>query len=365
MADSEVILGCRQLDAEDIELIALGAGVLGSGGGGSAYLGHLLARRAVRHGRPITLIPADSLPRGALVIGVAQVGAPVVLAERLARGTEAADACALLERYVGETAAAVACLEIGGVNSMIPLLAAAQRGLPLLDADGMGRAFPGLHQHTLAIYGAAAPIVLCDDEGNATICSAADAAATERLGRAATAAMGGLAYMATPVPRGIDPSAVLIPGSYSRAYALGLALRQAERDGDLRALALAPVGGRLLFCGVIQAVERHAPDDPTSSALSIAGQGDGYTGIMRIAFQTEYLLAWHDGELRAATPDAIAVVDEETGEPISAEALRIGPRVAVLHLDADARLTTLRALERVGPAAFGYAAAYRWADGRP
>ena len=365
MAGGHPAQGSRQLDEEDIELIALGAGVLGSGGGGSAYLGYLLAQRAMRQGRPITLIPMQSLPRGALAIGIGQVGAPVVLAERLARGTEATDACALLERHLGETAAAVACLEIGGVNSMIPLLVAAQRGLPLLDADAMGRAFPGLHQETLAIYGAPAPVVLCDDEGNATICSAADALATERLGRAATAAMGGLAYMATPVPRESDPSEVLIPGSYSRARALGLALRQARRDGDLHAIDLEPVGGRLLFRGMIQGVERHGPDEPTGSALSIAGQEGGYTGMLRIAFQTEYLLAWHDGDLRAATPDAIAVVNEETGEPISTEALRIGPRVAVLHLDADPRMTTDRALERVGPAAFGYAAVYRRAGGRP
>jgi len=177
--------------------------------------------------------------------------------------------------------------------------------------------------------------------------------------------MGGLAYMATPVPRESAPSEMLIPGSYSRARALGLALRRARRDGDLRAIALESLRGRLLFCGMMQGVERQGPDDPAGSALSIAGQGDGYSGVLRIGFQTEYLLAWHDGELRAATPDAIAVVDEETGEPISTEALRIGPRVAVLHLDADPRMTTARALERVGPAAFGYAAVYHRADGVP
>ena len=202
-------------------------------------------------------------------------------------------------------------------------------------------------------------------EGNATICNAADAAAAERLGRAATAAMGGLAYLATPVPRESDPARVLIPGSYSRARALGDALRRAQRDGDLRAIALEPLGGRLLFCGVIRAVERHAPGDPTSSALSIAGQDADYEGILRVAFQNEYLLAWHDGELRAATPDVIAVLDEETGEPIATEALRIGLRVAVLHLDADARLTSAEALERVGPSAFGYQALYRPSRPRP
>ena len=35
-------------------------------------------------------------------------------------------------------------LEMGGINSLVPIMAAARLGLPLADADGMGRAFPEL-----------------------------------------------------------------------------------------------------------------------------------------------------------------------------------------------------------------------------
>lgn len=355
MADSGGTQEHRHLTAGDIELIALGAGVLGSGGGGSTYLGRLLAERAARQGHAVVLTPIEAIARGALVIAVAQIGAPVVLAERLAEGTEAATACAALERHLGEPAVAVACEEIGGINSMIPLLVAAHRNLPLVDADAMGRAFPGLHQDTLSIYGSAPlPVALCDDEGNVAIVRGADPAATERLGRALTAAMGGLAYLARPVPRDVALDELLIPGSYSRAHAIGCALRQAQQRGDLRGIALGAAGAYLLFAGIIQAVERPMPDDPIRGMLSIAGQGDGFSGTLRIAFQTEYLLAWQDGLLRAATPDAIGIVDEETGEPVGTDALQVGLRVVVLHLAADRRLTTEQALRAVGPAAFGY-----------
>jgi DUF917 family protein len=87
--------------------------------------------------------------------------------------------------------------------------------------------------------------------------------------------------------------------------------------------------------------------------------------MARIAFQSEYLLVWHDGELRAATPDVISVVDEETGEPISTDALQIGLRVAVMHLIADPLLTTAQGLDRVGPGAFGYDVRYQpWPGSR-
>jgi DUF917 family protein len=349
----------RLLDAQDIELIALGAGVLGSGGGGSTYLGRLLALDAVRRGQSITLCAPRTIATGALVIAVAQVGAPIVLAERLARGEEAAQACAALEAHLGEAAAAVACYEIGGINSMIPLLVAARRGVPLLNADAMGRAFPGLHQDTLSIYGSAPPVAICDDEGNAAVYHAADAAATERLGRALTTAMGGLAHLARPVPRDVPLDRALIPGSYSRAHAIGAALRRAQQRGDLAGIDLAHAGGDVLFAGGVQIVERPAPDDPIRGVVSIAAQGNGFRGTARIAFQTEYLLVWQEGTLRAATPDAIAVLDEETGDPIGTDALHVGLRVVVLRLAADRRLTTERALRAVGPAAFGYDVEYR------
>ncbi len=39
---------------------------------------------------------------------------------------------------------AVMSAEIGGLNSMEPLVVAAKTGLPVVDCDGMGRAFPEL-----------------------------------------------------------------------------------------------------------------------------------------------------------------------------------------------------------------------------
>ena len=44
-------------------------------------------------------------------------------------------------------------MEAGGVNSMLPI-AAARLGLPMVDCDGMGRAFPELPMVTFTIGGA-------------------------------------------------------------------------------------------------------------------------------------------------------------------------------------------------------------------
>ena len=49
---------------------------------------------------------------------------------------------------------------------MEPLIIGAERGIPVVDADGMGRAFPELQMFTPSIYGAQlGPCCLIDDMG--------------------------------------------------------------------------------------------------------------------------------------------------------------------------------------------------------
>ena len=49
--------------------------------------------------------------------------------------------------------AALMAAEIGGGNGLLPITWAARLGLPLVDADGMGRAFPEVPQVTMHLAG--------------------------------------------------------------------------------------------------------------------------------------------------------------------------------------------------------------------
>ena len=49
----------RLLTEENIENIALGAAVLGTGGGGDPYIGMLMARQAIRTYGPVELYTLD------------------------------------------------------------------------------------------------------------------------------------------------------------------------------------------------------------------------------------------------------------------------------------------------------------------
>ena len=72
-----------------------------------------------------------------------------------------------------------------------------------------------------------------------------------------------------------------------------------------------------------------------------------------IDFQNEYLVARVDGRVVTVVPDLITAMHLETGEPITAEALRYGQRVCVFAIATPDIMRTPEALDVFGPAAFG------------
>jgi hypothetical protein len=139
-----------ELGVEHLRDLARGAAILGTGGGGDPLIGRLLVEQAIREHGPVTVLDPDELDDDAFVIPTAQMGAPTVIVEKIPRGSEPVGALRALERHLGRTADATMPIECGGINSMIPLLVAARTGLPVVDADGMGRAFPELQMETFS-----------------------------------------------------------------------------------------------------------------------------------------------------------------------------------------------------------------------
>ena len=78
----------RLVTEADLEDLARGAAVLGTGGGGNPYIGKLLARQAIREHGPVELVDAAEVPDDAVVVQSAMMGAPTVMVEKLPRGDE-------------------------------------------------------------------------------------------------------------------------------------------------------------------------------------------------------------------------------------------------------------------------------------
>ncbi|MGH7921500.1 MAG: DUF917 domain-containing protein [Candidatus Dormibacteraceae bacterium] len=353
------------LDRGQLPDLARGAALLGSGGGGDPYVGRLMVDRALRVGRRVRVLPLDEVPDEALVIATAMMGAPTVMNEKLPAGSEGAHALRTLERHLGRPADATIPMECGGINSTMPLVVAAQVGIPVVDADGMGRAFPELQMETFGVYGVSgSPLAIANEHGDATIVLARDNRQMEWLARGITIRMGGAALIAEYAMDGRTARRVAIPGTLGLCIALGAAIRVArERHRDpLAGLADAFAetiyrGPRLLFEGKVDDVLRRTTEGFTKGTASIRPHGSG--PALRLRFQNEHLIAERDGEVMACVPDLIAVLEAETAEPITTEGLRYGQRVQVVAITPPEIMRTEEALGVWGPRAFGLDCSYR------
>ncbi|MGI4894114.1 MAG: DUF917 domain-containing protein [Janthinobacterium lividum] len=344
-----------RIDVDDLADIARGAAVLGTGGGGDPHIGTLLARAALRRHGSVQLTPLSGLPDDAVVLPVAMMGAPTVMVEKLPSTEQVGLAVEVLTRHLGLRVTHIACDEAGGVNSLIPLVAAAELGLPLVDADGMGRAFPELQMMLPTLYGIrATPMSIVDEKGNTGIFETMDNGWAERLARTATVEMGCSAMISNYAMSGAQAKQSLVPGTISLAAALGRTLAAARGSDDPVTPLVEHLGGRVLFQGKVVDVARRTTKGFARGEARLEGMGADTGSSMVLQFQNENLVADRDGVLVATVPDLICALDTATGEAITTETLRYGHRVTIITSPCDPRWHSPAGLALAGPRVFGY-----------
>ncbi|MGA7923851.1 MAG: DUF917 domain-containing protein, partial [Thermoplasmata archaeon] len=270
-------------------------------------------------------------------------------------GEEAVRAFLALEEFLGEKAYATYSIEAGGLNSTIPIGTAAKLGIPLLDADGMGRAFPEIQMVSPTLYGyPATPMALADEKGNVVVLQKTTTNLwTERFARHITIDMGGSAMIALYPLRGWQAKRALISGSISFARDIGTRLKGAwEAKEDPVKAVLRATRGREAFRGKIVDLERRSETGFARGAVQLRGMDQFAGRKLSVSFQNENVIAETEGKVLAQVPDLISILDSESGIPITTEGLRFGLRVVVVTIPCHPKWKTKRGLEVVGPAQF-------------
>ena len=345
-----------QATEDSLPLIAIGAGILGTGGGGNPYIGQLRARQALRRWGPVTVLAPEEVPEDARVVCVGGIGAPTVGIEKV-RDLQSYYALRAIEEFTGEKATALISNEIGGSNSVEVMIAAAKAGLPIVDADGMGRAFPEFQMKTFFVYGVpCCPMAIADEKGNSIIIRETITPAwAERLARAATIQMGCVACYAVAPMSAEQVRTTAVPNTLTLARDLGLAVERARTEGaDPLEAILSACPGRVLFSGKVVDLDRRTTGGFARGNVAIEGL-DAFAGQrMAIDFQNENLIARVDGEIVCTVPDLICAVATDGGEPVTTELMRYGLRVTILGFPAPALWATPQGLAEAGPRHFGY-----------
>lgn len=358
----------RYINEQMIDDIALGASVLGTGGGGDPYLGSLIAKQALKQWGPVQLCDIHDIADDALFIPCSSVGAPTVAIEKIISPAQVIRAFEMMETTLNRRAAGTFPMEVGGINSLIPFILAAQKSLPLVDCDGMGRAFPEVQM--VAFYLdelSSGPNTVADEKGNTLILHPVDGLWSERFARVITEEMGATAVMCDYPLSGRDLKQSAIPGTLSLAQNIGQTLRLARQSGSnpIQAVTQA-LNGYAIASGKIVDVERQTTGGFARGKVQIEGtladKGERFT----ILFQNELLLAYRSSavseptpdNLLAVVPDLISLLDSETGRPIVTEHLRYGQRVTAIAAPCHTKWRSARGLAVAGPGYFGYPVDY-------
>ena len=350
-------MSVREITADDIESLAVGAWILGTGGGGSPYLPLLNMRRLYREGYRVQLMDAADLDDDDLVGTVANMGAPLVGQERLTDSLTLARAVEVMEKHLGHRFAALMSMEISGANGVRPFMAAAHLGRPVIDSDTMGRAYPEAQMTSVSVGGLTPyPLTAVDVRGLESVVHKVPTWKwAERVMRKICVEYGSVAATCQPPRTGAEVKKWGIHGTTTKAIAIGAAVREAQRThADPIAAILSVEPGKLLYRGKVVDVARRTTEGFLRGVVRFDGLDDWRGEKLEINFQNEWIVALREREAVAMTPDLICVLNSDTGEAVGSETIRYGQRVTVIALPSPPVFLSEDGLKHVGPRAFGY-----------
>ena len=263
--------GASWLTPDSLEDVLLGACILGAGGGGPRVLGQSLLNSAKGMVLPQVVLPAQ-VPDAARMAVSACAGSPTAAVVDPFPFDVATTAYHELGSLLGGGFDYVLAGELGAGNSFIPILVAAQLGLPLIDASGARRAMTTLPEATFAANGVAISPLVAADGKTKVVFSTDTAVEADPVLRAimSSGTFPDFAGVAMWAMDGETMKRAAIGGTLAYARDLGTTLRQARGKDPVEAVR-AYLKGKVLFRGTI---------------ISSASQSAGGFDLGRITLQS-------------------------------------------------------------------------------
>jgi DUF917 family protein len=307
---------------------------------------------------PVALRRPEAMPPEARCVAVCVIGSGSAMADLPPAGDEFQLAVQRIERLQGERFDAVLPLAAATVSALVPVVAAAQLGLPLLDADGMGRTYALIHHTSMHLAGLSpAPLVAHGPTGESVLIEVQIGSRADRLLRANVDTLGGWAALAAyPTTAGALRRAAL-PGTVSRLLNVGRLLLERLPPDVLVARLGAITGCTRIGRGRIVELEHLSrpndvtiPGHPSSLVLEESG---GQRRQLRLELRSEIVAVFADGRLVAGVPDLLCLFDVSRGEIASLDSLEPGDLVDVLVTPAEAVWYSAEGMAMVGLASHG------------
>jgi len=332
----------KTLTYQDLTDLVEGAAIFSAGGGGDPLVGLSIIERLIEKRCPVRLVDPSEVPDNEVVINFACVGATANVAYH---SDAALKTLETLEEFLGKNAYAIIPVELGGFNTLAAVDVAARRGIPVVDADGAGRAVPEVHLKVYTLDNIPlAPMAVADlDARNIVLVKQTrDYKSAERIARILAAEWSQMAYTARRVLTGRQVKTSPVLKTLSASIRIGMLLRKAV---DPLKAVLNETRGFRLFEGVVDTVERETKEGFTWTTGKVKGTQDSEGSELELKAKNEFLIAYKNGKAAAIAPDIITAVDPASYKCVSAEKITEGHKLIVLGLPAPAKWKSPKGLD--------------------
>ena len=324
----------RTLDSQDLEDVIYGACFLGCGGGGPFGTAQEMLQTILNLTDKITVLDVTEVDAADTFVVTAYIGSATAVVHTTLKHVSPTDACERLAQAVGLPLAGVVPAEVGAVNTLAPMTVAARLNIPIIDADGAGRAVPEIMLTTYASrLIPISPVVVANEEDEQVLLYVQDALAAERLVRSivTSPSFGGIGGLALWAMNGSTLRSSAIAGTLHHAQSLGAILRWAREHGADPVQAILSHledRGKLLFTGEVVRITTQTTGG--FDFFTVVLQNDEGAQVW-IYSQNENMLAWRDDDNApiAMSPDLICYLTPD-GRPLSSADLLQGQWVNVI-----------------------------------
>lgn len=353
---------------QELEDFIRGCTLMGTGGGGNPKDGLNNLSRALERDGEVSWVDVDDIPDDAWTASMFSMGsiAPKTEAIRnqIARmglkpsGIDMGMTIEALMEFSGKKIDAMVPFELGGMNTTNPFLYGSKLGLVTVDGDYAGRAVPEGAQTVPVLAGKPmTPLSGVDQWGN--VCFVKEAASpgmAERIGKMlSVAAFDEFCLMTGYLMTGKEMKEVIVPGTMSKCLNLGRIIREArENNQDPVAAIVDFTQGWQLFYGEVVKKDWESRDGYMYGTHYLKGLGDFEGHEMSVWFQNENHIVKKDGKPFVTSPDAVALVEAETGEPKTNTDIAVGDLMAVVGMKGVEIFRTPAGLDLLGPKHFGF-----------
>lgn len=332
----------RILKKQDILEMIYGACLMGGGGGGSLDNAiQILDEIESKQGIAIKMISVDEMEKGCYAGTCGGMGSPLKFKERGANClAEPISAYRELERIgyaMNRKVYYIMALEYGAVNTVLPFMVAVSCGVPLIDADGTGRAVPSIQTLLYGINDVPiAPFVMTDSDENITITypdNCLNAAYLDVVGRHMCMASNMVMGVAFAICSAEDVKTKLAPGAYSHAQDVGKAILKAKASKtDVMDELKKVTKCKEFFRGKLTKFEADSKGGWDFGAVHFEGIGKDKNKKFRIDYQNESLVVWEEKKALMTVPDIICAINLDTGDPLSNADFREGMNILALGI---------------------------------